>query len=82
LRAGAPVTFELRTITLSSTAKVSVLRVVTFPLTVKFPVTVRLLEIVTFDGRLKVIAPAEALTAISFAVPVKDVTAFEERSLT
>ena len=38
---GSPVTLEFNKITLSSTANVSVLRVVVLPLIVKLPVTVR-----------------------------------------
>ena len=78
---GELVTELFKTIILSSTLMVSVLRVVVFPLTIKFPVTVKSWLIVTFEGRPSVMAPAEAETSTSFAVPVNDVTAFEERSL-
>ena len=70
-----------RTIFLSSTTRVDVLRVVVFPLTIKSPVTVRLLLIVTLAGRLNVIAPAEAEAVISLLVPVIDVTAAVDKSL-
>jgi len=70
-----PVTFVLRTIMLSSTASVSVLRVVVVPLTVRFPVTVRLLPIVTLSGRPTVTNPTVSPeTSISFVVPAIAVT--------
>jgi len=59
---------------LSSTSKVSVFRVVTLPLTVKLPVTPRFPPIVTSSGRPIVIAPADAETVTSLAVPERDVT--------
>ena len=60
---------------LTTTTRVAVLRVVVLPCTVKSPVTVRLFEIVTLDGKLIVTAPTpEFDTAISFAVPVRPVT--------
>jgi hypothetical protein len=59
---------------LSSTLRLAVLRVVVLPLTVKSPVTVRLLEIVMFEARA--VTPAFVIvispeTAVYVATPVE-----------
>ena len=64
-----PVALEFRTITLSSTVKVSVSNIVWVPWTVKLPVIVKSLPIVTSFGKPIVKVWPLALVSISLAVP-------------
>ncbi len=65
----APVALLLRVMILSARLIVSVLTVVVVPETVKSPVTVRLLPIVTSLGKPIVTVSPEIDVSISFAVP-------------
>ena len=64
-----PVALEFRTITLSSTVKVSVSNIVWVPWTVKLPVIVKSLPIVTSSGKPIVKVWPLALVSISLVVP-------------
>ena len=81
---GDPVALELRVMMLSAREIVSVLTVVVVPETVRSPfttrslLTVRSFPIVTSSGNPTVIAPTDADTSISFAVPVRESTADPE----
>ena len=58
----------------SSTVRVAVFKVVALPSTIKSPVTVSVLPIVTSFGKPIVIEPLAELTSTSLAVPVRLVT--------